>query len=113
MWGGCCVVVEIKTPGEIEAIRAAGQVVAQVLAAVRAQAAAGTRLADLDEAARGALAQAGATSPFLGYQPAFAPSRSRRSSAHPSTTPRCTASPAVLSPAEHAAQDGARQTNPA
>jgi methionyl aminopeptidase len=63
------VVVEIKTPGEIEAIRAAGQ----ILAAVRTQAAAGTRLADLDEAARGVLAQAGATSPFLGYQPAFAP----------------------------------------
>jgi methionyl aminopeptidase len=65
--------VEIKTPGEIEAIRAAGQVVAQILAAVRAQAAPGIRLADLDETARCVLAQAGATSPFLGYQPAFAP----------------------------------------
>jgi methionyl aminopeptidase len=66
-------VVEIKTPGEIEAIRAAGQIVAQVLAAVRARAAAGTRLAELDEVARCVLAQAGATSPFLGYQPSFAP----------------------------------------
>jgi methionyl aminopeptidase len=66
-------VVEIKTPGEIEAIRAAGQVVAQILATVRTQAAPGIRLAGLDEAARGVLAQAGATSPFLGYQPAFAP----------------------------------------
>jgi methionyl aminopeptidase len=67
------VVVEIKTPGEIAAISAAGQVVAQILAAVRARAAPGTRLADLDEAARGVLARAGATSPFLGYQPPFAP----------------------------------------
>jgi methionyl aminopeptidase len=66
-------VVEIKTPGEIDAIRAAGQVVAQILAEVRAQAAPGTRLADLDEAARSVLAKAGATSPFLDYQPSFAP----------------------------------------
>lgn len=64
--------VEIKTQGEVEAIRAAGQVVARALAAVRSQACAGTRLADLDEVARGVLAKAGATSPFLGYQPAFA-----------------------------------------
>ena len=65
--------VEIKTPGEIEAIRAAGQVVAQMLAAVRGRAVPGARLAELDETARAVLAQAGATSPFLGYQPAFAP----------------------------------------
>ncbi len=65
--------VEIKTPGEIEAIRAAGRVVARILAAVRSQAAPGIRLAELDEAARGVLAQAGASSPFLGYQPSFAP----------------------------------------
>ena len=64
--------VEIKTSGEIAAIRAAGQVVAQILAAVRARAAPGIRLADLDEAARCVLARAGATSPFLGYQPSFA-----------------------------------------
>lgn len=65
--------VEIKTPGEVEAIRAAGQVVAQVLAAVRTAAAPGARLLELDETARTVLAQAGATSPFLGYQPAPAP----------------------------------------
>jgi len=66
-------VVELKTSGEIEAIHAAGQVVAQILAAMREQASAGTRLRELDEAAREVLAKAGATSPFLGYQPAFAP----------------------------------------
>ncbi len=65
--------VEIKTAAEIQAMRAAGQVVAQILATVRAEARAGMRTAELDEAARGVLAQAGATSPFLGYRPAFAP----------------------------------------
>jgi methionyl aminopeptidase len=66
-------VVEIKTPGEIDAIRAAGRVVADVLAAARACAAPGVRLAELDEAARDVLATAGATSPFLHYKPRFAP----------------------------------------
>jgi methionyl aminopeptidase len=66
-------VVEIKTPGEVQAMRAPGQVVAQILSAVRARAREGTRLADLDETARDVLAKAGATSPFLGYQPGFAP----------------------------------------
>lgn len=65
--------VEIKTPGEIDAIRAAGRVVADVLAAARAYAAPGVRLAELDSAAREVLAKAGATSPFLNYKPAFAP----------------------------------------
>jgi len=65
--------VELKTSGEIEAMRAAGRVVGQALAAVRDQAAVGTRLTDLDEVARDVLRRAGAESPFLGYQPRFAP----------------------------------------
>ena len=65
--------VEIKTAGEIQAMRAAGQVVAQILAAVHDQAKAGMRLTELDETARDVLARAGAVSPFLGYQPGFAP----------------------------------------
>jgi methionyl aminopeptidase len=64
--------VELKSPGEIEAMRAAGQVVAAALAAVRDQAAVGVRLDELDQVARAVLAGAGATSPFLGYQPSFA-----------------------------------------
>jgi methionyl aminopeptidase len=64
--------VELKTPGEIEAMRAAGAVVADILAAVRAEAAVGVRLEDLDDLARTMLAVAGASSSFLGYQPAFA-----------------------------------------
>ena len=65
--------VELKTPAEIQAMRAAGQVVARILATVRAEAKAGTRLTELDEAARTVLSEAAATSPFLGYQPSFAP----------------------------------------
>jgi methionyl aminopeptidase len=66
-------VVEIKTPREVDAIRAAGRVVADVLAAARACAAPGVKLKELDEAARDVLAKAGATSPFLNYKPKFAP----------------------------------------
>src|SRR3712207_9186450 len=50
-------------------MRAAGAVVADMLAAVRAAAAPGARLTPLDEVARAVLADAGATSPFLGYAP--------------------------------------------
>jgi methionyl aminopeptidase len=66
-------VVEIKTRAEIEAIRSAGKVVAGILAAARAAAAPGVTLKELDEAARGVLRDAGATSPFLNYKPKFAP----------------------------------------
>jgi methionyl aminopeptidase len=65
-------VVELKSPGEIDAMRNAGRVVATALAACRAAAAVGTRLSELDQVARGVLADAGATSPFLNYQPSFA-----------------------------------------
>jgi methionyl aminopeptidase len=66
-------VVEIKTAGEIQAMRAAGQVVARILAAVQDQAKAGMRTSELDEIARDVLAAAGAYSPFLDYHPRFAP----------------------------------------
>ena len=65
--------VEIKTASEIQAMRAAGRVVAQILATVQDQAKAGMRLTELDEMARDVLVGAGAISPFLGYQPGFAP----------------------------------------
>lgn len=65
--------VELKTPGEIEAMAAAGEVVARALAAVRAEAAVGVSLRDLDRVAREVLRDARASSPFLGYQPSFAP----------------------------------------
>jgi methionyl aminopeptidase len=64
--------VELKTPGEIEAMAAAGAVVAQALAAMRDAAGPGVRLMALDEVGRDVLRGAGASSPFLGYQPSFA-----------------------------------------
>ncbi|MCX5143990.1 type I methionyl aminopeptidase [Streptomyces sp. NBC_00338] len=65
--------VQLKTDTHIEAMRASGRVVAQLLAAVRDAAAVGVSLLELDEVARGVLREAGAGSPFLNYRPHFAP----------------------------------------
>lgn len=64
--------VELKTDASLDAMRVAGRVVGDALAAVRAAAAPGMRLLDLDKVARSVLRSAGATSPFLGYRPSFA-----------------------------------------
>ncbi|MGI8695927.1 MAG: type I methionyl aminopeptidase [Mycobacteriales bacterium] len=66
--------VEIKTPADIGRMRRAGQVVADILAAVRTAADIGVTLRDLDGLARDVLAASGARSSFLGYRPGFAPS---------------------------------------
>ncbi|MFC1434528.1 type I methionyl aminopeptidase [Streptacidiphilus sp. N1-3] len=66
--------VEIKTDTALDAMREAGRVVARALAAARAAAAVGVTLRELDRAAHAVLDAAGARSPFLGYQPGFAPS---------------------------------------
>ena len=65
--------VELKTDTSIDAMYEAGQVVGQALTAVREAADVGVSLQELDEVARGVLREAGATSPFLGYRPSFAP----------------------------------------
>ncbi|MFE6761366.1 type I methionyl aminopeptidase [Streptomyces sp. NPDC057689] len=65
--------VQLKTDTSIEAMRAAGRVVAQMLTATREAAAVGVSLRELDEVARGVLREAGAGSPFLNYRPHFAP----------------------------------------
>ncbi|GAA1956265.1 type I methionyl aminopeptidase [Kitasatospora viridis] len=65
--------VELKSDRAIAAMREAGRVVAEALAAVRQAAAVGVSLRELDAAAREVLREAGATSPFLGYRPHFAP----------------------------------------
>ncbi|MFB7181633.1 type I methionyl aminopeptidase [Streptomyces sp. NPDC056257] len=65
--------VELKTDREIDEMRAAGRVVGRALAAVREAARVGMTLLDLDGVARGVLKEEGATSPFLGYRPQFAP----------------------------------------
>ncbi|QEU90724.1 type I methionyl aminopeptidase [Streptomyces kanamyceticus] len=65
--------VELKTAQSIDAMREAGRIVAQGLTAAREAAAVGVSLLDLDEAAHAVLRKAGASSPFLGYRPHFAP----------------------------------------
>jgi methionyl aminopeptidase len=66
-------VIELKTPGEIDAIDAAGTVVATVLAAVRVKAAPGVSPRELDALASDLIADAGAVSSFRGYHPDWAP----------------------------------------
>ncbi|SPE99995.1 type I methionyl aminopeptidase [Streptomyces sp. MA5143a] len=65
--------VELKTDASMDAMYEAGQVVGRALSAVRKAADVGVSLLELDEVARGVLREAGATSPFLGYRPSFAP----------------------------------------
>jgi methionyl aminopeptidase len=65
--------VELKTPAAIEAMAAAGAVVAAALAAARAAAAVGATTRALDAAAAAVIRDAGATPAFLHYQPGFAP----------------------------------------
>ncbi|WP_026256442.1 type I methionyl aminopeptidase [Mycobacterium sp. 155] len=66
--------VKLKTQDEIEAMSAAGAVVAEGLRAVIAQATPGCTTADLNRIAADVLAGHGATSPFLNYHPRWAPS---------------------------------------
>ncbi|MGW8065530.1 type I methionyl aminopeptidase [Streptomyces ziwulingensis] len=65
--------VELKTDTSIDAMHAAGQVVARALTAARRAADVGVSLLELDAVAREVLREAGAGSPFLGYRPSFAP----------------------------------------
>lgn len=65
--------VNLKTDRSIDEMRAAGRVVAHTLAAVRDRADVGVSLLELDRVAREVLGEAGASSPFLGYRPRFAP----------------------------------------
>ncbi|QTE02006.1 type I methionyl aminopeptidase [Streptomyces cyanogenus] len=65
--------VELKTDTSIDAMHAAGQIVGRALTAVREAARVGVSLLELDEVAREVLREAGASSPFLGYRPSFAP----------------------------------------
>ncbi|CAN7394204.1 type I methionyl aminopeptidase [Arthrobacter sp. LjRoot78] len=62
----------IKNPQEIGLMREAGRVVANTLAAVRAAAAVGVSLKELDELAAESISEAGATPAFLNYRPRWA-----------------------------------------
>jgi methionyl aminopeptidase len=59
--------IQIKTPAEIALMRRAGLVVGETLAILRDSLVPGMSTADLDQIARQALADRGATSSFLGY----------------------------------------------
>ncbi|AWT46293.1 MULTISPECIES: type I methionyl aminopeptidase [Streptomyces] len=65
--------VELKTDTSIDAMYEAGQIVARALTAVRQAAGVGVSLLELNEVAHDVLRAAGASSPFLGYRPSFAP----------------------------------------
>jgi methionyl aminopeptidase len=65
--------VKLKTAAEIDAMAAAGAVVAEALGAVVAHAKPGQPIAELDNVAADVLARHGATSPFLNYHPRWAP----------------------------------------
>lgn len=64
----------LKTEPQVEAMDAAGAVVAEALRTIVAEAAAGHTTADLDRIAAEILAAHGATSPFLDYHPRWASS---------------------------------------
>ena len=85
--------VELKTDASLDAMRAAGRVVAQALAAVREAAAWGSHCLELDETARAGAARGGRglALPRL-PAPTSRPSPSPPSSAPRSTTRSCTAS---------------------
>lgn len=75
--------VEIKTDAALDAMREAGRVVADALAAAREAAGVGVSLQELDEAARAVLREAGADSRSSTTAPTSPSPRSRRSSAPP------------------------------
>src|SRR3954451_554768 len=68
------VVIEYKSASQIEAIGVAGALVRQILNAVRAAAAPGVRLTDLDALAKDAIADGGGVSAYIGYHPNWSPS---------------------------------------
>jgi methionyl aminopeptidase len=59
--------IELKSPSELDAMRAAGEVVARVLAAVAEQTKPGVSTAELDALAEQTIRDAGAVPSFLGY----------------------------------------------
>lgn len=60
--------IPAKTPGELDAMQAAGEVVGRALQAVKAAAAPGVTTLHLDQVAEAVIRDAGAVPSFLGYQ---------------------------------------------
>jgi methionyl aminopeptidase len=65
--------VELKSDGEVAAMREAGQIVAAALDAVRRHARAGVSLRELDDVAASVISGRGAQPLFLNYHPRWAP----------------------------------------
>src|ERR1700712_3303540 len=63
----------VRSPTELDAMRAAGRVVAQTLREGAAAAGPGVRLRELDELAQTVIRESGALPSFLGYRPVWAP----------------------------------------
>ena len=61
-------VIAAKTPGELDAMQAAGEIVGRALQAVKAEARVGMTTHDLDQIAETIIREAGAIPTFLGYQ---------------------------------------------
>lgn len=63
--------IELRTPGEIDQMRAAGRFVADVLTELQAASAVGVNLLDLDSHAHRMIRDRGATSCYIDYHPSF------------------------------------------
>jgi methionyl aminopeptidase len=63
--------IELRTPGEIDEMRAAGEFVASTLEALKARAAVGVSLLELDAFAHDLIRRRGAESCYLDYAPSF------------------------------------------
>lgn len=63
--------IELRTPGEIDEMQAAGEFVASTLQALKARATVGVNLLDLDAIAHDLIRQRGAESCYLDYAPSF------------------------------------------
>jgi len=63
--------IEIRTPAEVDEMRAAGTFVASVVAATAAASAVGVNLLALDKIAGDMIRRAGATSSYVDYHPSF------------------------------------------
>jgi methionyl aminopeptidase len=64
-------VIELRTPAEIEQMKAAGSFVARVLETTRDAAAVGVNLLELDALAHSMIREAGAESCYIDYHPSF------------------------------------------
>ena len=63
--------IELRTPAEIDEMRAAGRFVAETLATLRADTKVGTNLLDIDRRAHEMIRSAGAESCYIDYHPSF------------------------------------------